>query len=253
MNYFLSHHVIIHQYKAYKTEEGKANIKALVAIDLLELRRVPKGTKKLLVLEPTQKRSARSKKTTPGQPTAEELERRHEEKNVEINRENSLLMKKRLELFSFFVKLCIPAVLPVKAWEKNHKQKKISRFATATDEGFAMILFENNSEIFLAMGESGKKTFKELKQLEKYEKLQPKYTACSGREVGWVEKGLERFEELVEATMVNRGSTETNNATYVDMDSKFYDDVRNHEGNGTVITLNAPKARKRKRRFTELN
>ena len=162
-------------------------------------------------------------------------------------------MKKRLELFSFFVKLCIPAVLPVKAWEKNHKQKKISRFATATDEGFAMILFENNSEIFLAMGESGKKTFKELKQLEKYEKLQPKYTACSGREVGWVEKGLERFEELVEATMVNRGSTETNNATYVDMDSKFYDDVRNHEGNGTVITLDAPKARKRKRRFTELN
>ena len=253
MNYFLSHHVIIHQYKAYKTEEGKANIKALVAIDLLELRCVPKGTKKLLVLEPTQRQSSRKNRPTPGQPTAEELERRHEEKNVEINRENLLLMKKRLELFSFFVKLCIPAVLPVKAWEKNHKQKKISRFATATDEGFAMILFENNSEIFLAMGESGKKTFKELKQLEKYEKLQPKYTACSGREVGWVEKGLERFEELVEATMVNRGSTETNNATYVDMDSKFYDDVRNHEGNGTVITLNAPKARKRKRRFTELN
>ena len=214
---------------------------------------MPKGTKKLLVLEPTQRQSSRKNRPTPGQPTAEELERRHEEKNVEINRENLLLMKKRLELFSFFVKLCIPAVLPVKAWEKNHKQKKISEFATATDEGFAMILFENNSEIFLAMGESGKKTFKELKQLEKYEKLQPKYTACSGREVGWVEKGLERFEELVEATMVNRGSTETNNATYVDMDSKFYDDVRNHEGNGTVITLNAPKARKRKRRFTELN
>ena len=143
---------LFHQCKAYKTEEGKANIKALVAIDLLELRHVPKGTNKLLVLEPTQKRSARSNRPPPpGQPTAEELERRHEEKNVEINRENSILMKKRLELFSFFVKLCIPAVLPVKAWEKN--------------------------------------------------------------------------------------------ATYVDMDSKFYDDVRNHEGNGTVITLD--KARKR--------
>ena len=49
--------------------------------------------------------------------------------------------------------------------------------------------------------------------------------------------------------MVNRESTEANNATYVDMDSKFYDNVRrgnNRGGNGPVITLNTPKARKRK-------
>ena len=57
---------LFHQCKAYKTEEGKANIKALVAIDLLELRHVPKRTNKLLVLEPTQKQSARSNRPPPG-------------------------------------------------------------------------------------------------------------------------------------------------------------------------------------------
>ena len=67
---------------------------------------------------------------------------------------------------------------------------------------------------------------------------------------------MERFEELVEAALINRKkSTEANDATYVDMDSKFYDSVlkgNNSVGNRNEFVLNPLAARKRKRRFTEL-
>ena len=226
----------------------------MVNIDLLELRRVPKGMKDLLVMEPMPRTSLRTRRESgqPREPTAEEIGRSIEEKNADIERENAELMKKRFELFSFFVSLCLPAVLPVKAWEKDHKQKKISDFATATDEGFAMILFVNNSEIFLAMAEADKKTYKDLKQIEEYKDLQPKYTSHTGREVGWTEQGLEHFEELVEGTLLNRKSTDANDATYVDMDSKFFDSVQKRTGIRQEFVLSQPNARKRKRRFTEL-
>ena len=226
-------------------------------MDLLELRRVPGGMRKLLEMEPTQRSSARVTAATRSgslqpQPTAEEIARVHEEKNTEIEKENSMLMKKRFELFSFFVSLCLPAVLPVKTWDNDHKQKKISDFATATDEGFAMILFVNNCKIFLAMAETDTKTYKELKQVEEYKNLTPKYTSHTGREVGWTEEGMEHFENIVKGTCENRLSTNDNDDTYVDMDSKYYDSVQKGNGNRNEFVLNPITARKKKRRFTEL-
>ena len=139
-------------------------------MNLLELRRVPAGIKKLLEPEETNvstRSSGRNRNgrgsTLQSQPTLEEINKRREETNATIEKENDELMKKRIELFSFFAQLCLPAVLPVKTWEKDHKQKKISDFVTATDEAFAMLLFENNSDVYLALGESNKKTYKELK------------------------------------------------------------------------------------------
>jgi hypothetical protein len=67
---------------------------------------------------------------------------------------------------------------------------------------------------------------------------------------------LECFEELVEAALVNRKkSTEANDATSVDMDSKFYDSAQkgnNSVGNRNEFVLNPLTARKRKRRFMVL-
>ena len=77
-------------------------------MDLLELRRVPGGMKKLLEMEPTQRSSARVTTATRSgslqpQPTAGEIARVREEKNAEIEKENAVLMKTRFDLFSFFV------------------------------------------------------------------------------------------------------------------------------------------------------
>ena len=63
---------------------------------------------------------------------------------------------------------------------------------------------------------------------------------------------MEHFEELVEGTLLNRKSTDANDATYVDMDSKFFDSVQKRTGIRQEFVLSQPNARKRKRRFTEL-
>ena len=230
-------------------------------MDLLELRQVPRDTKDLVEIE-TAQRGTRTRGQSNGsrgqqkEPTPGEIARLRADQNAEIEKENALLMKERFDLFSFFVTLCLPAVIPVKAWDKYHKQKKISEIATSTDEAFAMILFVNNYEIFVAMCESGKKTYKEVKQIDKYKDLYPKYTAHNGREVGWNEEGMEHFERLVEGTLQNRQpriiKTGEVNETYVDMDSKFYDSVQSKNANGAELVLNPFTVRKKKRRRTEL-
>jgi len=233
-------------------------MKTLSGMDLLELRQVPSGTRNILEMETAPR--IRTRKAGAGrlqkEPTPRELARIHEDQNAEIEKENTLLMKERFDLFSFFVTLCLPAVIPVKAWDKYHKQKKISEIATSTDEAFAMILFVNNYDIFWAMCESDKKTYKEVKQIDKYKDLHPKYTAHNGREVGWTEEGMDHFERLVEGTMQNRQSTieETGevNETFVNMDNKFYDSVQKKTTHGAELVLNPFTARKKKRRRTEL-
>ena len=239
----------------YKTEEGKKKVKELMEIDLMELRRVPQGTSEEIKYQPapkqapvTRKKKGPGRKTLQEPPTKKDIDR----KNAEINEKNALLMKNRVELFSFFVQICVSAVLSHSVWEKSHKKKKLSEFATATDESFAMILFENNAEIFKALGDSGIKTNTEMRAIDKYKNVLPRWTAGTGKNVGWDEEGMDRFEKLVRETIINRQSTDDNKKTYVDMDSKFYNMVKKDNTGGPVITLNAPKARKKKRRFTEL-
>ena len=143
--------------------------------------------------------------------------------------------------------LCIPAVLPVKTWENIHKKKKISDFVTATDEAFAMLLFENNIEIFLKMAETGTKTLKELKTIDEHKDIQTKYTRDMGREVGWNDDGMERFEILIKETRDNRVKTDVNKATYVDMDQRFYKDIQStNMGELPEIVLNTPTVKKKK-------
>jgi hypothetical protein len=70
-------------------------------MDLLELRRVPGGMRKLLEMEPTQRSSARVTAATRSgslqpQPTAEEIARVREEKNAEIEKENSMFNEEKI-------------------------------------------------------------------------------------------------------------------------------------------------------------
>ena len=239
--------------KAYRLDENKVKIKALVEMELLELSRVNEGTKKLIELETSVPRSSgRGNRRGVTPPSLETINQVREETNAEIEKENAILLEDRIEMFSFFARLCLPAVIPVKTWDKDHKRKMISDFVTATDEAFAMILFENNSDIFLALGESNKKTYKELKQVDDYKDTHTKWTSVNGKDAGWTEDGLERFETLVDETMLNRVRTEANARTYVDMDRKFYEGFKKDSGVNPGFVLNAGSGRKRKRRKNEL-
>ena len=69
--------------KAYGTQEGKKNIKALLDIDLLELRRVPNDVEELLavpaVVPETRTRRNTGRTNTPVRPTADEIKTQNEE------------------------------------------------------------------------------------------------------------------------------------------------------------------------------
>ena len=91
-----------------------------------------------------------------------------------------------------------------------------------------------------------------VNQIDKYKDVHTKYTSTKGKDVGWTKEGLERFEHLVDETMLNRVSTNMNADTYVDMDGKFYDGIIKNTGDNPVFVLNTGSGRKGKRRKNEL-
>ena len=72
-------------------------------------------------------------------------------------------------------------------------------FVTVTDEAFALIVLENNWDLWCALGEDPGGV-----DVTNYE---PKYTSLAkkaGRGVGWSLAGRERFTELTEAVQADR-------------------------------------------------
>ena len=142
-------------------------------------------------------------------------------RNSDIQERNDKRIEDRYKLFRTFMKISMPSVRPVKSWNNDHSLKKISDFVTATDEAFAMILFENNIEVFMAMGENGVTRVRDIKDYMEENGIKAKYTQAGGSDVGWDEAGMERFELLIQETKRNRVLSDDNKLTFVDMDEKF--------------------------------
>jgi hypothetical protein len=235
-------------FEVFRTPEGKENLRKLADMDLLDLRCLPDDMEEL-VEEAEQNRTTRNNRSNG--PTLEQIKAR----NSEIQKRNDKRIEDRYKLFRIFMEMCMPSVRPVKSWNNDRSLKKISDFITATDEAFAMILFENNIEVFMAMGENGVTRVRDIKDYMEENGIKAKYTQAGGSDVGWDEAGMERFELLIQETKKNRVLSDDNKLTFVDMDEKFYKDHRTVAQNGMdelEMTLNGPKRRKRKRRYTEL-
>ena len=87
-----------------------------------------------------------------------------------------------------------------------------------------------------------------VKQIDKYKDVHTKYTSTNSNDVGWTKEG----SNLVDETMLNHVSTNTNADTYVDTDGMFYDGIIKNTGGNPVFVLNTGSGRKRKRRKNEL-
>ena len=157
------------------------------------------------------------------------------------------------ELFAFFIRLCLPCVGPKKSWDDKHRVRLLSRFVTNTEEAFAILMFENNIDTFMALGLKRETRMTAIKEYLVDNNITPKYTTARGRDVGWSEEGMDRFEVLMSAVGVAR--IRDNNPEYRDMDVKFLEDSEQGSGSrGSVrIVLEGQRVtKKRKTRFSEL-
>ena len=101
-------------------------------------------------------------------------------------------------LFETFVNMCLVTMKSVSEWRMKIYTTPLTNICTASDEAFAMIVFENHVDDYhLAMNsEDGEK------KLER-QKTSPRYTQAGSKKavelkiVGWNKKGLKRFNELV--------------------------------------------------------
>ena len=173
--------------------------------------------------------------------------------NGQISISNKKKEFDQFELFSFFIRLCLPCVGPKKSWDDKHRVRLLSRFVTNTEEAFAILMFENNIDTFMALGLKRETRLTAIKEYLADNKITPKYTTARGRDVGWSEEGMDRFEELMMA--VGAARKRENNPVYRDMDVKFLEDNEQGSGNrGSVrMVLEGQRVtKKRKTRFSEL-
>ena len=121
-----------------------------------------------------------------------------------------------------------------------------------TDEAFALILFDNNIETFMALGLNQQKNVSAIREYLDSNRITSKYTSAKGRDVGWSDEGMDRFEDSIKA--VGEARSNVANPNYRDMDSRFLEECGNDTAEAmeiAVVGRNVP-GRKRKARYIEL-
>jgi hypothetical protein len=120
--------------------------------------------------------------------------------------------------YKFFADKCLECVAGKKAWKTKRATETMTSATTKTDEAFALLLLENNYEIWR---HSVATTSDDGDYATETADLKPKYTSGkkaggSRRHEGWSEAGIERFNELTELVRKDRS------------DNKYWDkDYRN--------------------------
>ena len=88
----------------------------------------------------------------------------------------------------------MPCIVGKKTWEDKTRDTAMSTVASVTDEAFLLLVMENSWSVWkqMANNDSGELPLHEQRQL-------PLYTGTpggSGRNEGWGDKGMKRFNEL---------------------------------------------------------
>ena len=121
-------------------------------------------------------------------------------KRIDNGDAKSILMNK--ELHYFFLKHCVINVITRKKWKENSARNDFHNFITASDEGFAFVVIDNNIERYREMQRN---TDPELKEF-----TQPRYTtvtikgAANNVGKGWNDKGKIEFQRYTEMVMEKR-------------------------------------------------
>ena len=121
-------------------------------------------------------------------------------KRIDNGDAKSILMNK--ELHYFFLKHCVINVITRKKWKENSARNDFHKYITASDEGFAFVVVDNNIERYREMQANTDPEFKHF--------AQPRYTtvtikgAANNVGKGWNDKGKIEFQRYTEMVMEKR-------------------------------------------------
>ena len=149
------------------------------------------------------------------------------EKRVEEIRERA-----NTDGLQFFAEVCLKNVVKKRDWRLNHRKEVLQKFVTVADEALALLVLENNVEIWLQLANNDRIEAKEQSDDTKEDetgnendsittdetKSVTVYTSggvkSDGTKRGWSREGIKRYNELyrkvksIRAKSENRGAEE---------------------------------------------
>ena len=126
----------------------------------------------------------------------------------------------------FFAEVCLKNVVKKRDWRLNHRKEIFSKFVTVADEALALLVLENNVELWFEVANgnclqlSKKKGHSNEKEKRGEENTQATdettsvavYTGkganCDGTKKGWSKEGIKRYNELYRKVKEIRGKSE---------------------------------------------
>ena len=144
------------------------------------------------------------------------------------------------ELHYFFLKHCVINVISRKKWNDNCDRNDYYKYITESDEGFALVVLDNNIERYLEMMKNDDPNKKDF--------AQPKYTSVSKKGMpnhigkGWNDRGKMEFQRYTEMIINkrkdivwlekrSRGIKRVANRERQRQKKRSYDDIDNDEFN----------------------
>src|SRR5687768_17268078 len=116
-----------------------------------------------------------------------------------------------------FINYFVSAVIGKMDYKKNSCTMVLSKYATVSDEAFALFCLENNYQTWMDMGLTGNKKTSNIPHKYTNGRLSKSKNGTSQHNKGWSDKGLRRFNELFGLVEKNR------EGSYV---KKFEEDFR---------------------------
>lgn len=144
------------------------------------------------------------------------------------------------ELHYFFLKHCVINVISRKKWNDNCDRNDYYKYITESDEGFALVVLDNNIERYLEMKKNDDPNKKDF--------AQPKYTSVTKKGMpnhigkGWNDRGKMEFQRYTEMIINkrkdtawlekrSRGIKRVANRERQRQKKRSYDDIDNEEFN----------------------
>lgn len=145
------------------------------------------------------------------------------------------------ELHYLFLKHCVVNVISKKKWNDNCDRDDYYKFITASDEGFALVVLDNNIERYMEMMKNEDPNIKDFGQ--------PKYTSVTQKGMthhhigkGWNDRGkmefqrytemiIEKRKDLVWLEKRSRGIKRVSNRERQRRKKRSYDDIDNQQYN----------------------
>ena len=115
----------------------------------------------------------------------------------------------------FFAEVCLKNVVKKRDWRLNHRKEIFSKFVTVADEALALLVLENNVEVWFEVANENCLEEKrsdenrgETDETTSVAVYTGKGANCDGTKKGWSKEGIKRYNELYRKVKEIRGKSE---------------------------------------------